>query len=186
MNQKRLRVGATQKKILFLLQAGLALGLTHSPRKRAWIWKQIPRELEKINRQALKRAIHSLYSSRLIKEEEDKDGSTTFVLGDQGKERVLKFNIEKIKIKRRKKWDKKWRMVMFDVPEKQKRLREAIRDRFQSMGLLEFQKSVFVSPFPCMDEVEFILEFFNARRYVRFVLAEEIDNELHLKQKFKI
>jgi len=75
---------------------------------------------------------------------------------------------------------------MFDVPEKQKRLREAIRDRFQSMGLLEFQKSVFVSPFPCMDEVEFILEFFNARRYVRFVLAEEIDNELHLKQKFKI
>ena len=177
-------MGNLKKKILLLLLAGLALGLTTSPKKHRWILKQIPKELEKINRQSLERAINSLYTSHLVAEKHYKDGTTTLILNEKGKHRALTFNIDNMKIKKPAKWDGRWRIVMFDIPEKMRRLREAIRFHFREIGLIELQKSVLVSPYPCDSEIEFILEFYNARKHIRFVLAEKIDNEFHLKKKF--
>ena len=186
MKHKEPRMGSLKKKVLLLLAAGLALSLSHSGKKQWWILRQVPKEWEKINRQALDRAINSLYVSRLLEEKQGKDGTTTLVLSKNGKKETLTFNIDKMEIKKPKNWDKKWRLVMFDIPEKLKKLREAIRYHFKKIGLIEFQKSVFISPYPCNKEVEFILEFYNTRRFVRFVLAEEIDNELHLMKKFDL
>ena len=180
------RIGNLKKKVLLLLLAGLALGLTRSPKKHWWILKQIPKEWEKVNRQALERAINSLYISHLIEEKNNKDGTTTLVLNENGKQKALRFNIEKMEIKKPAKWDGKWRIVMFDIPEKLKRLRDSLRLHFQEIGLIELQKSVLVHPYPCSNEIEFILELYNARKYVRFALAENIDNELHLKKKFNL
>jgi DNA-binding transcriptional regulator PaaX len=180
------RIGNIKKKVLLLLLAGLALGLTRSPKKHWWILKQIPKEWQKENRQALERAINSLYASHLIQEKQNKDGTTTLVLSESGKRKALRFNIDKMEIRKPSIWDKKWRIVMFDVPEKLKRLRDSLRLHFQEIGLIELQKSVFVYPYPCDKEIEFILEFYNARKHVRFILAQEIDNQLHLMKKFNL
>lgn len=186
MGQKTKRLGVTQRKLLILLLAGLALGLTRSPRKHWWILKQIPKEWGKENRQALERAINSLYVSHLVQEKQHKDGTTTLVLSENGKQRALRFNINKMEIKKPTQWDKKWRIVMFDVPEKLRRLRDSLRFHFKEIGLIELQKSVFVYPYPCSKEIEFILEFYNVRKHVRFVLSEKIDNQLHLMKKFSL
>lgn len=180
------RVGTLKKKVLLTLFAGIALGLTQSPRRQAWILKQIPKELSKINHQALDRAIKSLYSSRLIEIKQNKDGTTTLLLSQNGKLKTLQFNIEKMEIKKPRTWDGKWRIIMFDIPEKLKRLRESLRNHFREIGLIELQKSVLVYPYPCYDEIEFILELYNAKKYVRFVLAEKVDNNLHLMKKFNL
>ncbi|MDP2788624.1 MAG: hypothetical protein Q8O46_01025 [bacterium] len=180
------RIGNVKKKVLLLLYSGLALGLTQSPKTHWWILKQIPKEWNKINRQALERAINSLYTSHLVQEKYNKDGTTTLVLSENGKQKALRFNIDKIEIKKPARWDKKWRIVMFDVPERIRKLRDSLRLHFKEIGLIEFQKSVFVFPYPCSKEVEFILEFYNARKYVRFILAEKIDNHLHLMKKFNL
>lgn len=180
------RIGNIKKKALLILLAGLAFGLTRSYKKQKWILKQIPKELAKENRQALEKAINSLYTSHLVKEGYHKDGTTTLVLNENGKQKALRFNIDKLEIKEPAIWDGKWRIVMFDVPEKLRRLRDSLRLHFKKIGLIELQKSVFVYPYPCSKEIEFILEFYNARKHIRFVIADKIDNELHLKQKFKL
>ncbi|MBI2630703.1 hypothetical protein HYW73_00610 [Candidatus Nomurabacteria bacterium] len=180
------RVGETQRKILLLLLAGLALGLTRSPKKHWWILKQIPKEWDKVNRQTLERAVNSLYKSHLVEEKNNKNGTTTLVLSENGKRRALQFNINKIEIKKPKTWDKKWRIIMFDIPEKFRGLRNSLRFHFQEVGLVELQKSVFVFPYPCHNEIEFITELYNARKYVRFVVAEKVDNGLHLMKKFDL
>lgn len=185
MKQNTSRLGSVQRKILLLMEAGLALGLTRSPKKQWWILKQIPKEWRKENRQALERAINSLYTSHLIKEIHQ-DGKTTLILSEGGKKRVLQFNINKMEIKKPTKWDKKWRVIMFDIPEKLRRLRDSLRFHFREIGLIELQKSVFVFPYPCSKEIIFILEFYNAKKYVRFILAERIDNQLHLMKKFDL
>ena len=46
------------------------------------------------------------------------------------------------------------------------------------------QKSVFVYPYDCQDEVYFIAELFDIKPYVRFIVAKDIDISLHLKHKF--
>lgn len=187
MSHNQTRTGNVKKKVLLLLSAGLALGLTRSPKKQWWILKQIPKEWQKENRQALERAINSLYASHLITEKHNnKDGTTTLILNKNGKQKVLRFNIDKLEINKPAKWDRKWRIVMFDVPEKLRILRNSLRMHFQEIGLIEFQKSVFVYPYPCEREIEFIIEFYNAKKYVRFILAEKVDNQLHLMQKFNL
>ena len=63
---------------------------------------------------------------------------------------------------------------------------DSLRLHFKEIGLIELQKSVFVSPYPCSREIEFILEFYNAKKHVRFILAKKIDNQLHLMKKFNL
>jgi len=83
------KVGTIQKKVLLLLTAGLALGLTHSPKQYFRILKSIPKEWHEINRQALWRAIRSLYKSKLVEEKYNKDGTVTLVLNEQGKKKAF-------------------------------------------------------------------------------------------------
>ncbi|MEK7175295.1 MAG: hypothetical protein AAB693_00615 [Patescibacteria group bacterium] len=180
------RKGTIKKKVLLLLKAGWDLHFTRSLGKYCKQLEALPKEWEEINRRALERAIESLYQSKLIKEKCNQDGTITMILTEDGKNVVLQFDLEKIKVQKMENWDGKWRIVMFDVPEKLKKVREALRFHFKDIGLIEFQKSIFIHPFPCQKEIEFIIEFYNARKYVRFVLAEEVDNELHLKHKFKL
>src|SRR3989344_3792352 len=143
---KKHRISTLNAKILVLLEAGLALGLTRSYRKQQWILKQVPKELEKIDRQVLNRAIRSLYESRLIKEKYHRDGTSTFILSKNGQRYALKFNLYEMKIQHPKTWDKKWRIIMFDIPERLKFVRESLRMHFRQLGTIELQKSVFISP----------------------------------------
>ena len=82
--------------------------------------------------------------------------------------------------------DQKWRVLIFDIPEKLRRGRDTLRDKLKELGFYELQKSVFVFPHDCQNEIEFIIEFFNLRKYVRLGVLETIDNELHLQRIFKL
>jgi len=179
-------LGTTQKKILLLMMSGLALGLSGSPRQSFRIINAIKEDWEEINKQALNRAIRSLYQSKLIKEVENNDGTITMVLSDKGREKVLTYNLDQMKIDTPKQWDGKWRIVLFDIPEKMRKIRDAFREHLNNLNFYEFQKSVFIHPFDCKDEIEYIVEVYDARRFIRFIVAESIDNELHLKSYFKL
>lgn len=180
------RRGETKKKITLFLTAGLTLGLSGSPRRSFQILKSVSKEWEELNRQSLKRAIKNLYMSKLISEKQNQDGTITMTLTDKGKEKALTYNLEEMEIKKPERWDGKWRIALFDVPEKMRKIRDAFRHHLNQLGFYEFQKSVFVYPFDCWDEIEYLIEFYNARKFIRFIVAESIDNELHLKSYFKL
>ena len=180
------RMGVLKKKVLLLLLSGLALSLTRSGRQQIWILRQIPKEWKKIGRQALQRAINSLYTSHLVKEKNNRDGTTTLILTENGKQRALRFNIEKLEIKKQKIWDKKWRIVAFDIPEKKKRGRDALRQKLQELNFYQLQKSVFVCPYPCEKEIHFLCEFFNIGGFVNIIIADNIYNDVKLKHNFKL
>lgn len=179
-------LGTIQKKILLLMMGGLALGLSGSPRQSFKIISAVKESWKEINEQALKRAIKSLYQSKLIREVENNDGTVTMVLSDKGKEKTLTYNLDQMKINTPGQWDGKWRIVLFDIPEKMRKIRDAFREHLNNLNFYEFQKSVFIHPFDCKDEIEYIIEVYDARHFVRFIIAESIDNELHIKSYFKL
>ena len=176
--------GAVQKKILLLLLGGITLGLSSSPSRYFKVLKTIRKEWEEINRSSLNRAIRSLYRSRLVGTKSNKDGSLTLELSRDGEKFALTYNLETMKVGRPEKWDNLWRIVMFDIPEPLKKVRESLRYQLKNMGFHELQKSVFINPFPCAKEIEYVVEFYNIRKHVRFITAMNIDNELHLKKIF--
>lgn len=179
-----MRLGPLSQKILLLLAGGCALGFSRSPRHYGRLMKEISREWEKIERRALYLAIQRLYESKLIRYREHADGSVEIVLNREGSQQALRYQLNDIVIQKPPRWDYRWRVVLFDIPEKQKKLRDALRGRLKQLGLLEFQKSVFVHPYECRNEIDFVIELYQARRFVRFIEAIHIDNELHLKKKF--
>ncbi len=178
--------GTVQQKILLLLLGGLTLGLSRSPRQHFHILKCIAKEWQAINRQALWRSIRGLYKSKLVEGKNNKDGTITLILSKDGRKKALQYRVDDMEIKKQAVWDRKWRIITFDVPEYQKKTRDALRQHFKRIGLKEFQKSVFVSPYPCDDEIDFLIELHHARSYVRIILAESIDNERHFRVKFSL
>ena len=180
------RVGTVQRKVLLLLLGGLALGLSGSPARYFRILKMMGREWRDINRQALWRAIRALYQSRLIKTVYNTDGTITLILSEDGKKRALTCKIDTMTIGRPEKWDGKWRVVIFDVPERRRKVRDALRYHLRQLGFFELQKSVFVHPYPCTDEIDFLVEGYHIRSHVRQIVADKIDNEPHLRQKFDL
>lgn len=178
--------GDVQKKILILLLGGIALGLSGSPKRYFQILKEMKKEWKELDRIQLKRAIKSLYQSKLIKEKENPDGTVTLILTQEGEQKALTYNLDEMKITKPVKWDGKWRIALFDIPERARKIRDAFRYHLKQLGFFEFQKSVFVHPYDCKDEIEYLIEFYDARRFVRFIIADHIDNELHLKSHFRL
>jgi len=174
-----------KQKIMLLLLAGLTLGFTYNPQRQWKIVKGASKEWKKIDQKKLKDDIRQLYQSKIVSRKENSDGSSTLFLSQKGKLKALTYHFAKMKIER-KDWDGKWRLVSFDIPEKIKRAREALRNKLREVGFHELQKSVFVFPYNCKDEIEFIVEFFDIRKYVRFGVLDYIDNEIELKKVFKL
>ena len=178
--------GEVQRKILLLFLGGLALGLSGSPRTSFQILKAIGKEWEEIDRQSLRRAIKSLYESKLITEKQNPDGNITLILTSEGKKKALTYDLEKMQIKKPAKWDKRWRIVLFDIPNTKKKIRDILRFHLKKLGFYEFQESVFIYPYDCRNEMDYLIEFYDIRKFVRFVVADSIDTELHLKSYFNL
>ncbi len=102
-------LGPASKKLLLLLAGGLTLGLTRRPDAYFRIVKGIAREWKKIDERNLRITIKKLYQSKLVDYKENKDGNVNLVLTDNGRNRILKYDIDKIVIKRPAKWDGLWR-----------------------------------------------------------------------------
>jgi DNA-binding transcriptional regulator PaaX len=181
---RKIRIGILGRQILTLLLMGMSLGLTMSVKRHFWILDSIPKELKKVKKRYLNRAIKRLYDSKLVEIKEDEKGNTILVLSEEGKKKMLIYNIENLKLKRQPKWDGYWRLFIFDIPEKFKRERYILSKKLKEIGMYQLQKSVYVYPFECKDELDFIIEYFGFRKYIRFILAKEIDNELHLRKIF--
>ena len=135
--------GDTKEKILLLLLSGLVMSLSKSPKGYYKILNDLPRQLKEVRRKRLHDIVREFYNDRIVDYKEDKDGFTRIVLTKEGQKKALKFKIDEIEIKVPAKWDGKWRIVIFDIPEKFKKAREALRRKLKDLGFLELQKSVF-------------------------------------------
>ncbi|MFH0803593.1 MAG: hypothetical protein V1877_00525 [Candidatus Tagabacteria bacterium] len=137
------------------------------------------------DRYRVKRAVKSLEEQKLI-DIYEKDDEQTMKITEKGKQRVLKYKFNEMIIGRPKKWDGYWRIIAFDILEKHKKGRDALTRKLKEMGLYPIQKSVFICPFECRDEVDFIGEIFNIRKFIHYFLAKEIDDEEYLKKYYNL
>ena len=179
-------LGPASKKVLLLLEAGLVLSLTRRPDHYFRVLKKASKEWKKINERYLRETIKRLYQSKLIDYKEDKDGTVMLTLSEKGKSRILKYDIDKIEIKKPARWDKLWRLVVFDIPEDKNLGRKALAAKLKELGFYPMQKSVFIYPYECKDEIDFITEIFELSPYVRFLRVKDIDIELDLKERFHL
>lgn len=141
---------------------------------------------KKYNRSRLKTALKRLHKQKMINFSEKPDGAIKLELIKGGHRRVLQYKFEEMKIKTPQKWDGLWRIVIFDIPDKKKQARESLRTKLKTLGFYKFQKSVFVHPYDCKNEIDFIKELFDISPFVKFVVAGEIDDSFRLQKIFSL
>ncbi len=177
-------LGGVQQEILLFLLAGASFYFTKTPNRYHRISDRSGKGWKELGKVRTERSVAGMYRSKMIDLRLQPDGTWKMVLTDRGKKRALYCKIESMEIRKPKKWDKKWRIVLFDIPEKRKGDRDAFRKWIKKLGFLELQKSFFALPYDCRDEFDFIVEFLGLRKYVRFVVTDDIDNDAYLKSRF--
>ncbi len=139
----------------------------------------------KDNEQKIIRSLRRLKDNHIVIIKEKSDGKFVIELTEKGRKKVEEIQLENMEIKKPKVWDGKWRIIAFDIPEKQKkRARDALRKKLQKLKFYQMQKSVWVCPYPCEKEIQFLCELFEINQFVNIISADKIQDDIKLKKSF--
>lgn len=83
-------------------------------------------------------------------------------------------------------WDGKWRILMFDIPEHRKGLRQKVRSTFVDLGFVRLQDSVWVYPYDCEDLVTLLKADFKVGKDILYIIADSIENDRTLRRQFNL
>jgi DNA-binding transcriptional regulator PaaX len=109
-----------------------------------------------------------------------------YELTDEGEKRLRHLKMNGYKLPKSKKWDRKWRVIIFDIPEKKKARRDQIRRFFISAGLIRLQDSVWVYPYDCEDIIGLLKTDFGIGKNLLYMMVDEIENDKYLRTEFGI
>lgn len=134
----------------------------------------------------VKRVIRKLERQDLLTISEKPDGEITITITDSGKQKALTYQLETMKIEKPAIWDNVWRVVIFDIPEGQKKARNLLRHHLKRLNFFPLQKSVFVHPFHCKEQVDFLKHNFGVANYITYMEVKSIDKQNLLRNYFQV
>ena len=153
------------------------------------VLKTIMQEYENLSTQDRHRAratYETLRRARLISVRHTADKKMTITLSVQGKKKMLQYRFSDMQIKKPMAWDGKWRVVIFDLPKRFTRVRNLWRGKLKSLGFVQLQRSVWIHPYPCRDEIDFVSEYFRVSPHTRLLEVSEFDGSREYEEMFDL
>ncbi len=115
----------------------------------------------------------------------EKDGKRYARITEKG-ERMLQMETERVAIAKKRKWDRSWRVVIFDIPERRKSIRASLRRFMGEYGFVRLQDSVWIYPYDCEDLIALAKANFRIGADVLYMIVERLENDKHLREHFKL
>lgn len=173
------RIGRLEREILVELTAGdLLYGFTFSMRSARRMYK-LARE-RAAYRYRLNRATQRLLEQKFILEQ-----SGRLTITDKGRS-VLGTAVTETRMLLGTKWDGKWRIVVFDIPEKYGVLRKLVRDVLKRAGFALLQRSVWIFPYECDELVQLIQRESKLSSHILYGVLERIEGDRNLRKHFRL
>ncbi len=164
----RIRKGSLSYFLLFALEKSIETGTSISdflvsPHAFAWTGYRT-----NLNYSNFYKAVRQLREKGYL--ETPKDGRKILLkLTDKGKQELILR-----KLLENKKWDGKWRIVIFDVPEKYRSIRNTFRSQLKMWEFIQLQKSVWIGKKDVNKEIKKFVKQLNINDWVKILLATEI------------
>lgn len=175
----------TKKLLNYLLIGGLVvIGSILDPKLPHNLLKNYFKQ-KSFNKNKFKRKLDYLKERGIIKVSETKDG-LQLKLTKKGAETIKYYQLGDLKINVPQKWDGKWRVVIFDIPEDKKLGRDALRRKLKELEFNQLQRSVFCHPYPCENEIVLLREAYRIQPYVIILIVEKLENEGIIKNYFNL
>jgi CRISPR-associated endonuclease Cas2 len=90
------------------------------------------------------------------------------------------------KLKIPKKWDGRWRVVIFDIKESRSKTRFLLRKTLSGIGFIRLQNSVWVYPYDCEDLISLLKADFKVGKDVLYMIVEKVENDQPLHKIFNL
>jgi phenylacetic acid degradation operon negative regulatory protein len=135
------------------------------------------------NPESFNRTIRRLEEEGLIKKSK-KDEKIHLLLTDQGRKIIKKHRAEAHGPPHS--WDKKWRLVVFDIPEEKRKLRNYFRRYLVTLGFGKVQRSIWISPYDFSEIIQRYAKKLELSKYIFQITAEKFKglSEAALVQAF--
>ena len=130
-------------------------------------------------RQGVKKSLARLIGAGYVALEDGK-----VYLTEKGEKFAALLGEGSITVRKPKRWDGKWRILMFDVPEKKKRARELVRRMLIDLGCRRIQDSVWVCPYDVEDIVMILKTDLRLGKDLLYIIADTIENDSSLRAHF--
>jgi len=191
----QVKIDPKTKEVLMLLGAGAFLaasiifpGLPMAAKPFIDVVKEADRnkrqkEWEKFNLWRLRQVIKRMQSSKLVEVKEEK-GVPIIKITHKGKQKLLRYKIDEMVLESN--WDGKWRLVIYDVQTGKRANSEMFRTMLNKLRFLKLQRSVYLTPFKCEDEIEYLRLLFEIGNEVQILKVGSLENETAYRRYFGI
>ncbi|MBU1326843.1 hypothetical protein KKB64_00415 [Patescibacteria group bacterium] len=152
--------------------------LDEERRKKYEVWKQY-------NPSYLRSAIKRFHKQKYV-EIKGQNGEEVVVLSEAGKRRILKYALDELSIEKPRQWDGRWRLIVYDVENRKKRLRDVFREALRALGFCKLQESVWLYPYPCEKQVTFLKEYYGVGNEVLYIVATTLEDDSPYRDYFGI
>ena len=132
----------------------------------------------------IQRVVDRLEKNGMIIVEETNSGMK-MTITEKGKKETFRMNLDEIKIKKGT-WDGKWRIVLFDIEESTRSRRDKLRRYLSKLGFKQYQKSVFIGPYECEAEINYLREILKSPGEIKYGIIERFDDDADLKKGFDL
>src|SRR3989344_6793929 len=122
-----------------------------------------------VKKSSLAKALQRLRENGLIDFVDDK--KLAVKLTDNGKDRALWIKL----LQNEDKWDGKWRIVIWDIPEKRRLARDMLRTRLKQLRFICWQKSVWATKKDCAKELRRFIKQVGIGDWVKVLEANHLD-----------
>ncbi|QDQ00655.1 phenylacetic acid degradation operon negative regulatory protein PaaX [Lysinibacillus fusiformis] len=120
--------------------------------------------------------------SRMVKQgwlQSERQGNRSYYfLTSRGKKRMEEAANRIFKLKPNK-WDQKWRLLMYTIPEDKRQIRDELRKELLWSGFGSFSNGCWISPNNLEEEVKLLIQKYDIADYVDFFSAEYIGPHNH-------
>jgi DNA-binding transcriptional regulator PaaX len=167
-----------------LTVGGLTLTMLLLPGTLVAFDKPLQRYFDKLDKEARERELRKMvgYMRRqnLIADNYEHGLHIT----DKARKRLAKADLDNLQIPTPEKWDKTWRIVFYDIPEKRRDARQILSNKLYLLGLHQLQRSVWIHPFPCEEIIQAIASAYGIDKYITYIEAKHINNQPALMKRF--
>jgi len=122
----------------------------------------------------------------LLKKKEKEGIGTVVRLTPKGKTLLAQYELSSVIIKKPKKWDGKYRIIIFDIKEKRRRTRDMLRVWLVHLGFVRLQQSVWVHPYECQEIITLLKAYFHIGKDILYITADSIEHDQWLREKFNL
>lgn len=142
------------------------------------------KEWDKFNTWRLRQMIKRMQNSKYVEIKEE-NGIPVIKITEQGKKKLLAYDLDKLQLDEIN-WDGKWRLIIYDVKKAKRVNSETFRRALLKLNLLKLQKSVYLTPFKCEDEIEYLRQLFDIGSEVQILTVSGLENEGAYRRYFGI